>query len=197
MLVSTYTREGGMNIKQSNIRMNKVDRRLQILESAMEVFVDKGYNGATTQEIARAANISEVTLFRYFSSKKEIFQEGVEPILMDTLKQSIIASKDLKSKEKLKYILTERIKLISSNHKVIRLILMESQINPELVDLDIIEKISMLLRNSIKDMELEVNNEEFSFRILMGSILSFLYLPEIEDNNIELYVDSILNYMVK
>lgn len=186
-----------MNIKQINVRMNKEDRRLQILESAMKVFVEKGYNGATTQEIAKAANVSEVTLFRYFSSKKEIFHEGVEPILMDTLKQSIIASKDLKPREKLKYILTERIKLISSNHKVIRLMLMESQINPELVDLDIIEKISILLRNTIKEMELEINNEEFSFRILMGSILSFLYLPKIGNEDIGLYVDSILNYMVK
>ena len=186
-----------MERNQSNVRMNKEDRRLQILDSAMNVFIEKGFNGATTQEIAKAANISEVTLFRYFASKKQIFLEGVDPILMDTLKQSIIASKDLKPENKLKYILSERIKLISSNHKAIKLILMESQINPELVDLDIIEKISMLLRNTIMEMGLKIENEEFLFRFLMGSILSFLYIPETDSKKIELFVDSILDYMVK
>lgn len=186
-----------MDTNQSYVRMNKEDRRLQILDSAMKVFVDKGYNGATTQEIAKSANISEVTLFRYFSSKKEIFLEGIEPILMDTLRQSITASRDLETGEKLKHIITERIKLISNNHKVIRLILMESQINPELGNIDIIEKISILLRNTIKEMGLEINNEEFSFRFLMGSILSFLYLPESDNDKIGLFVDSVLTCMVK
>ena len=46
------------------IRMSRKDRQYQILEAALTVFIEKGYNGATTAEIAKAANISEVTLFR-------------------------------------------------------------------------------------------------------------------------------------
>ncbi|HCW72829.1 MAG TPA: TetR/AcrR family transcriptional regulator, partial [Clostridiaceae bacterium] len=55
------------------IRMNKDDRRKQIIDSAMKVFRERGFKGATTIEIAEAASITEVTLFRYFSSKQEIF----------------------------------------------------------------------------------------------------------------------------
>ena len=51
------------NIKRS--RMNREERREQILESALEVFIENGYNKSTTQGIADAAAISEVTLFRY------------------------------------------------------------------------------------------------------------------------------------
>ncbi len=50
--------------------MTREERRKQILESALKVFIEKGYNGSTTLDIAKKADISEVTLFRYFDSKK-------------------------------------------------------------------------------------------------------------------------------
>ena len=72
--------------------MKKENRRKQILDAAMTVFVEKGFLGSTTLEIAKTAGVSEVTLFRYFSSKKEIFLEGIEPILFSTLEDTINTS---------------------------------------------------------------------------------------------------------
>lgn len=175
------------------IRMNKDDRRAQILDSALEVFVGRGYNGATTQDIAKASNISEVTLFRYFSSKQEIYMEAVEPIIINTLQDSIHTSKNLSPKEKLSYIIIERIKLISKYHKVVRLILMENQVNPELGDLNYIKMIYDLLKNSVNKMGVKFTNNEHAIRVLMGSILSFLYLPESNEDSIEQFVNSIID----
>lgn len=185
-----------MENRETRTRMSKEDRREQIIESAMKVFIDKGYNGTTTAEVAKVANISEVTLFRYFDSKRELFLAVIEPILMDTLKESIIATRDLEPVERLRFILTERINLISKNHMVVRLILMESQVNPELGDLNYIEKISKLLKDSINQMGFTIKNEDITFRLLMGSILSYLYFPEINSENINLFVDSILKYII-
>ena len=72
-----------VNIKkdQKRKRMTKEKRRLQIIDSAMKLFMKKGYQGTTTANIAKEAGISEITLFRYFSSKKALFKEGIEPIL--------------------------------------------------------------------------------------------------------------------
>ncbi len=53
--------------------MNKEDREKELLQAALNVFIEKGYKGTTTAEIAKKADISEVTLFRYFKSKDEIF----------------------------------------------------------------------------------------------------------------------------
>lgn len=185
-----------MENRETRTRMSKEDRREQIIESAMKVFIDKGYNGTTTAEVAKVANISEVTLFRYFDSKRELFLAVIEPILMDTLKESIIATRDLEPVERLRFILTERINLISENHMVVRLILMESQVNPELGDLNYIEKISKLLKDSINQMGFTIKNDDITFRLLMGSILSYLYFPEINSENINLFVDSILKYII-
>jgi AcrR family transcriptional regulator len=49
--------------------------RAKILETALKLFSQEGYLGATTREIAREAGIAEVTLFRYFPSKERLFEE--------------------------------------------------------------------------------------------------------------------------
>ncbi len=47
----------------------------KILQAAYDCFSKRGYTGATTREIARLAGVSEVTLFRLFGNKKELFRE--------------------------------------------------------------------------------------------------------------------------
>ena len=45
----------------------------RIVHAAVALFSRQGYQGTSTREIARLADISEVTLFRYFERKEEIF----------------------------------------------------------------------------------------------------------------------------
>jgi len=56
-------------------RMPSADRRELILESATEVFGERGYTGATTDGIARAAGISQAYVVRMFGSKEKLFIE--------------------------------------------------------------------------------------------------------------------------
>jgi AcrR family transcriptional regulator len=49
--------------------------RERILETALRLFSEKGYLGATTKEISAESGIAEVTLFRHFPSKESLFKE--------------------------------------------------------------------------------------------------------------------------
>ena len=49
----------------------------QVLEAAVEVMTTHGYAGATTRQIARAAGINEVTLFRRFGSKAKLLRAAM------------------------------------------------------------------------------------------------------------------------
>src|SRR3989337_1623780 len=49
------------------------DRRRQIIASAREVFAAQSYAKVGTADLAKAAGISEPALYRYFSSKKELY----------------------------------------------------------------------------------------------------------------------------
>lgn len=44
-----------------------------ILYAARQLFARQGYHGTNTKDIARLANISETTLFRYFERKEALF----------------------------------------------------------------------------------------------------------------------------
>jgi TetR/AcrR family transcriptional regulator len=54
------------------------DRRTQLLDIALNVFSQKGFNGATTKEIAAAAGVTEAVIFRHFPSKQALYQAVLE-----------------------------------------------------------------------------------------------------------------------
>jgi AcrR family transcriptional regulator len=53
-------------------RLSAEDRRTAILDSALEVFSRRGYNGASIDEIAQAAGISKALIYEHFPSKKDL-----------------------------------------------------------------------------------------------------------------------------
>ncbi len=46
----------------------------QVLEGARKVFMDRGYEGASVDEIARVAGTSKATLYSYFPDKRQLFE---------------------------------------------------------------------------------------------------------------------------
>lgn len=47
--------------------------RRHLLDAATTVFLESGYAGATTKRIAKAAGVSEGTIYRHFRDKRELF----------------------------------------------------------------------------------------------------------------------------
>jgi AcrR family transcriptional regulator len=60
------------------------ERREEVLEAALEIFAEHGLSGASTDEIARKAGISQPYLFRLFHTKKELFIASVERCFRET-----------------------------------------------------------------------------------------------------------------
>jgi AcrR family transcriptional regulator len=54
------------------------ETKQRIIQGAAQVFAQRGYEGATTRTIAQAAGVNEVTLFRHFGNKKNIFMAVIE-----------------------------------------------------------------------------------------------------------------------
>jgi AcrR family transcriptional regulator len=53
-------------------------KRRQILHGARKVFMDLGFDGASMNEIARAAGVSKGTLYVYFTDKTRLFEAMIE-----------------------------------------------------------------------------------------------------------------------
>lgn len=55
-----------------------VNTRERILGAAVDLFSRVGYNGASTRTIARLAEVNEVTIYRYFPRKRDLFLAALE-----------------------------------------------------------------------------------------------------------------------
>jgi TetR/AcrR family transcriptional regulator, mexJK operon transcriptional repressor len=54
-------------------QQNRILREQRILDTALTVFSEKGFVGASMDDIASGAGISKPTLYQYFASKDELF----------------------------------------------------------------------------------------------------------------------------
>jgi len=66
-------------------RSTAAARRDDVLDAAMIEFAERGFEGASTEDIARRAGISQPYLFRLFGTKKELFKASVARCLRETL----------------------------------------------------------------------------------------------------------------
>src|SRR3954449_2207245 len=66
-------------------RRSKEERREEILDAAVGEFALKGLHGASTDEIARLAGISQPYVFRLFGTKKELYLAVVARCFRQTL----------------------------------------------------------------------------------------------------------------
>lgn len=54
-------------------RLPAAKRREQLLDTAVSLIAQRGYAGATTADLAKAAGVTEPIIYRHFSSKKDLF----------------------------------------------------------------------------------------------------------------------------
>ena len=59
-------------------RMAAEDRRLQIAQTAMRLFSERGFRGTTTKEIAQAAGVSEAIILRHFATKEDLYSAIID-----------------------------------------------------------------------------------------------------------------------
>ncbi|GAB6183132.1 TetR/AcrR family transcriptional regulator [Thermodesulfovibrio hydrogeniphilus] len=104
----------------------------RILESALKLFSQKGYLGTTTKEIAKEANVAEVTLFRYFTSKENLFIEVIKSqSFLPTLKDLIPKLKEMDYYKALETTAKYYVKLLKKKQNLIHIMLSEMFKYPE------------------------------------------------------------------
>ncbi len=82
-------------------RKSAEERREQILEAALVEFAAHGFEGGSTEAIARAVGISQPYVFRLFGTKKELFIATIQRCMRGTLEMFRSAAAGLKGEEAL------------------------------------------------------------------------------------------------
>ncbi|HEY2074176.1 MAG TPA: helix-turn-helix domain-containing protein, partial [Gaiellaceae bacterium] len=85
-------------------RLSAAERKDDVLDAALIEFAERGYEGTSTEDIARRAGISQPYLFRLFGTKKELFKASVARCFRETLEMFQRAAEGHRGEDALKAI---------------------------------------------------------------------------------------------
>jgi AcrR family transcriptional regulator len=66
-------------------RRNKAARPVELLEAAIELFVQQGYAATRIDEVARRAGVAKGTVYVYYKDKEALFQAAVRHLIGPTV----------------------------------------------------------------------------------------------------------------
>ncbi|MBC3767799.1 TetR/AcrR family transcriptional regulator [Neptunicella marina] len=125
-----------MKMKRAIQQQDKETRKKNILQSALDVFFNKGFKAAKMDEIASNANISKGTLYLYFSSKEQLFVELIQQIASPKVNQvEAMVNNDSTLEDKLNLFKQHAKNMLVDQQlpKLMKIIISDSGAFPELV----------------------------------------------------------------
>ncbi len=170
---------------EGNIEENITKRQWQILEAAMKVFSEKGFQGSRTSEIAKEAEVAEGTIFRYYKTKKDLLMGLLIPLIIKFFRPLIIRSaerimenkEDKPINEVMEELFSDRLNLINENFALIKTIFMEAAYEPELlktIQKNLGVKIIPFINTFVEDNIEKGNFKEKEAMVITRTIMSLL-----------------------
>ena len=105
-------------------------RKDRIMDAALRIFAEKGFQNATITEISKAAGVSEATIYEYFGTKEDLLFAIPEKITNDTFEESSKVIPYIKGVEgKIRAILLFYVQLYQSNPNYSALVLLQLMSN--------------------------------------------------------------------
>jgi TetR/AcrR family transcriptional regulator, cholesterol catabolism regulator len=100
--------------------------REDILEAAAQVFRQKGYHGASMEDIARAVNLQKPSLYHHVSSKQDILLALLNRALELLLERiSVISMQELPADQKLQEMVRAYLRILAENMDLSAVLLFE------------------------------------------------------------------------
>jgi AcrR family transcriptional regulator len=117
-----------LSLPPTRRRASQRRRAPQIIDAAARVFAERGFHGATTQDIADLLGIRQASLYYYFSSKEAALElvclKGVEGFA-DAAKA--IAARPLSARERLKLLIDSHLSPLVERGDYVKVFLNERQ----------------------------------------------------------------------
>jgi AcrR family transcriptional regulator len=108
-----------------SITIEHEKRKREILEKALDVFVDEGYEDTTFQKIAERCGITRTILYLYFKNKREIFSFSIKLFTekIEAEIKDVAADQSKTQPEKLSAILGIVVAACAANRRLLTVIL--------------------------------------------------------------------------
>jgi AcrR family transcriptional regulator len=184
-----YNRQGfTVALNPENENGTRRDRRIaarkaQILKAAETVFGRKGYERATTREIADAADVSEGTIYNYFGSKHDLLN-AVARSFADDITNEIASMEADNLQAMMIELLTTRLRS-GRERRLLMLFLFEAHLSPDVrrnyiqdAVKRIISAIEERFRREIKNGVVRPVDPAIAARAISATVMGFAALYE-------------------
>lgn len=164
----------------------------QILEAAEREFLKKGYDGARTTSIAKAAGVTHAMLHYYFRTKEQLFERFIDKKMSEVvpLLTHLFGNSDLPLVERIEKTISVHFDFVATNPDLPRFLINEILPYKERCDL-FYSKVANFLY-LFNNLQREVNEaaargevEQFNVLLLFQSVLSLNIFPSLMINMIE------------
>lgn len=177
-----------------------------IFESAIKIFSESGYRGATMDDIAANANLAKGTLYYHFKSKEEIFNFIVEEGIKILQNQVIeVQEMDMGPIEKLRRICKIQLTFLYGYTDFFKVVMSQLWGNESRQDelrqkiRTYISEIEINIKNAMDNGQIEKGDVELIAFQFFGSLCSSAIYESIhiEKVNLENIIDSTIKFTLK
>lgn len=169
-------------------------RKQQLIETAIRLFSEQGFDGTTTHQIANAAGINEAIIFRHFKSKEELYWAVVSSRVSAARKKRKLyefldgenhgSNRD--DREALAAVATRLLDRSKDDAQLTRLLIFSSLKNPELSEdffrtyvAEQFELLSRFFRKGIKQGRFRNIDPDVAARGFLGMVVYHYLIKEL------------------
>lgn len=119
----------------------KTEKQIRILEAAVDIFAEKGFAAASTNEIAQKAGVAEGTIFRHYKTKKDLLLAIASPIaikmaapfILREFAYKVLDAPHEQVEDLFRAIARDRLAFARQHFKLLRILIHEIPYQPELM----------------------------------------------------------------
>lgn len=157
----------------------RIVRRNKIIQAALVIFAEKGFQDSTISEISKAANVSEATVYEYFKTKEELLFAIPEEITEEAYNEWMTVLPYLRGTEsKIRAMVQGYMNLYMKNAQYTALIMLQLKTNRNFLKTDayklirdVAGKLMSIIQEGIDDGTFKKNTDALLVRsMILGSI---------------------------
>ena len=165
------------------------ERKKQILSAASSIFGEKGYQRATTREIAERANLSEGLIYSYFESKDHLLLAILEKLAASGIDEILADGEDISLRhDVLKKTLQIRHGFLDELEPMMRATMGEAITNSHFRDhyMEIfvrpaLESMEKEIKNWVENGEIKETDSSAASRFLLAEFIGLFFLRAINE----------------
>lgn len=189
-----------MNEVTSMRRRQAEERRAQLIDTALEVFAEKGVEGTTVKDLSEAAGVAPGLLYHYFRSKEDLLHAALERhYFLPDLRRIATPDRDRPTREVLIEVGQGFAAMLREHRPLLQVMIREAPTNPavaervERAQRESVRLISAYLASRVAAGELRPHDTRATARLVLYAVLMAHLTDSLDDHFLTSVVETILD----